>query len=173
MEDATCVCSQKRRASSWLPPSAMKPQDQISKDEKPRRTQEKPTDCQSSVARHLFEKDACTLTYNDSSFRVVCVCFSKSHLDVMEALYIRSLEPNLCARKSSITTVPFKFFVPLSTLLHPITIYLSTLTLIDEFRMVLGGQPTPCFFTTEFVKNSFLPCRSSTITRSCEARPMG
>ena len=44
---------------------------------------------------------------------------------------------------------------------------------IDEFRMVLGGQPTPCFFTTEFAKSNFLPCRSSTITRSCEARPMG
>ena len=44
----------------------------------------------------------------------------------------------------------------------------------DEFRMVLGGQPTPCFFfTTEFAKSNFLPCRSSTITRSCEASPMG
>ena len=40
--------------------------------------------------------------------------------------------------------------------------------------MVLGGQPTPCFFfITDYAKNNFLPCRSSTITRSCEARPMG
>ena len=45
---------------------------------------------------------------------------------------------------------------------------------LDEFCMVLGGQPTPClFFTTEFAKSNFLPCRSSTTTRSCEASPMG
>ena len=30
---------------------------------------------------------------------------------------------------------------------------------IDEFRIVLVGQPTPCFFTTEFVKSNFLPCQ--------------
>ena len=32
----------------------------------------------------------------------------------------------------------------------------GVITTIDEFRMVLGGQSTPCFFTTEFAKsNSF------------------
>ena len=30
---------------------------------------------------------------------------------------------------------------------------------IDEFCIVLGGQPMPCFFTTEFVKSNFLLCR--------------
>ena len=46
---------------------------------------------------------------------------------------------------------------------------------IDEFRMVLSGQPMPCFFffTKEFAKSNFLPCRSSTIMRLCEACPMG
>ena len=44
---------------------------------------------------------------------------------------------------------------------------------IDEFHMVLGGQPTAFFFTTEFAKKHFLSYPSSTITRSCEARPMG
>ena len=34
-------------------------------------------------------------------------------------------------------------------------------TNIDEFHMVLGGQPTPCFFTAEFAKSNFYPpsCR--------------
>ena len=27
--------------------------------------------------------------------------------------------------------------------------------LLDEIRMVLGGQPTPCYFTTEFAKSIF------------------
>ena len=42
----------------------------------------------------------------------------------------------------------------------------------DEFCMIFDGQPTPFFFTTEFVKSHF-PCRSSTITRLCETCLMG
>ena len=40
--------------------------------------------------------------------------------------------------------------------------------------MVLGGQPTPSFFffTAEFAKSNILPCRSSTIMRLCETRPV-
>ena len=43
---------------------------------------------------------------------------------------------------------------------------------IEGFRMVLGGLPMPCFFATEFTKSNFLPCRLSTLTRSCETRPV-
>ena len=43
----------------------------------------------------------------------------------------------------------------------------------DEFRMVLGGQPTPFFFLQENLRKAICPCRSSTITRSCETHPMG
>ena len=46
---------------------------------------------------------------------------------------------------------------------------------IDEYVMHHLGRPANAmfFFATEFVKSIFLPCRSSTITGSCESRPMG
>ena len=79
----------------------------------------KADDYQSSVARYIVQNHACALAYNDRSFRVICVCSSKSCLDVMEALYIRSRKPDLCAQKTSINTL--HLFRPLSTLFHPFT----------------------------------------------------
>ena len=70
-----------------------------------KKPEKKAEDYQSSVARHLVQNDVCARAYNDHSFRVVRVCLSKSRLDVMEALYIRSLKPDLCAQKTSITTL--------------------------------------------------------------------
>ena len=43
-----------------------------------------------------------TITYSHSpcSFQVVCVCSTKSNLDVMEALYIKALTPQLCTENN-------------------------------------------------------------------------
>ena len=62
----------------------------------------KPSYYQSAVARHLAEYKGCALAYNDSSFRVVRVCPLTANLEIMEALYIKALAPNLCVQKSSI-----------------------------------------------------------------------
>ena len=42
------------------------------------------------------------MAYCDNSFRVVRVCPLGSNLEIMEALYIKALAPNLCVQKSSI-----------------------------------------------------------------------
>ena len=67
---------------------------------KPRK---KPSEYQSAVARHLAESKECAMAYSDSSFRVVRACPLSSNLEIMEALYIKALAPNLCVQKSSIT----------------------------------------------------------------------
>ena len=97
-ENVTSVDKQKERPSL---PRAAKTHSQV-QEKKP---EKKAEDYQSSVARHLVQNDVCARAYNDLSFRVVRVCLSKSRLDVMEALYIRSLKPDLCAQKTSITTL--------------------------------------------------------------------
>ena len=44
--------------------------------------------------------------------------------------------------------------------------------LIDEFHMVLGGQPTPFYFLQQNWRKAIFPCRSSAITRLCETHPI-
>ena len=78
----TTVDRQKEGALLRIPLPAKTPQS-LEQENKP---EKKPEDDQSSVARHLVQNDACSLAYNACSFRVVCVCLSKSHVDVMEAL---------------------------------------------------------------------------------------
>ena len=60
---------------------------------------------QSAIARHLVDNRQCALSYDDSWFRVLCVCRSKCSLDILEALFIRSLSPALCTQKNSITSL--------------------------------------------------------------------
>ena len=66
------------------------------------KTVKKPSEYQSAVARHLAESEDCAMAYSDNSFRVVRVCPLGSNLEIMEALYIKALAPNLCVQKSSI-----------------------------------------------------------------------
>ena len=64
--------------------------------------EKKPSDYQSAVARHLAESKDCAMAYSDNSYRVVHCSPLSSNLEIMEALYIKALAPNLCAQKSSI-----------------------------------------------------------------------
>ena len=84
-----------------------KPEDTSSgmlSEKKPSRekSEKKPSDYQSAVARHLAENKDCALAYSDNSFRVIRVCPLPVNLEIMEALYIKALAPNLCVQKSSI-----------------------------------------------------------------------
>ena len=62
-------------------------------------------DYQSSVAKHLVDNHQCAVNYDDSCFRVVCVSSSKSRLEVLEALFIRSLTPDLCSQKNNVAVL--------------------------------------------------------------------
>ena len=79
-------------------PSDM-PAEKKPSNEKP---EKKPSDYQSAVARHLAESKDCAMAYSDTSFRVVRACSLSSNQEIMEALYIKALAPNLCVQKSSI-----------------------------------------------------------------------
>ena len=58
---------------------------------------------QSAIARHLAENERCRDDYDDSCFRVLCCSRSKVGLDVLEALYIRSQQPDLCVQRNNDT----------------------------------------------------------------------
>ena len=96
---------------STATPSAIKSREEegVEEDEEEpgeEKNKKSPDDYQSAVARHLLENEACLRAYTDNSFCIVCVCSSKYlSLDVMEALFIRSLSPNLCVQKSSVTSL--------------------------------------------------------------------
>ena len=95
---------------STATPSARKSQEEgVEEDEEEpgeEKNKKSPDDYQSAVARHLLENEACLRAYTDNSFCIVCVCSSKYlSLDEMEALFIRSLSPNLCVQKSSVTSL--------------------------------------------------------------------
>ena len=57
-----------------------------------------PAHYDSSVAKHLAANPLCRATYLDTDFSVVTRGRSFSHLQVLEALYIRKLSPPLCAQ---------------------------------------------------------------------------
>ena len=82
---------------SNLPAEKMKPE-------------KKPSEYQSAVEKHLAESKECAMAYCDSSFHVVRACPLRLNQEIMEALYIKALAPNLCMQKSSIahafTTLP-------------------------------------------------------------------
>ena len=71
-----------------------------------------PTGYQSAIARHLIERECCRSAYDDTSFRVLSNGRRKRHLEVLEAVYIRTHSPALCMQKQQL--VPLK-------LLHTLT----------------------------------------------------
>ena len=72
--------------------------------------QKQATEHQSAIARHLLTNEDCALAYHDNSFRVLCMCPSEYCIDVLEALFIRSLAPSLCVQKTTVTSL--KLFRP-------------------------------------------------------------
>ena len=68
---------------------------------------------QSAIARHLVESRDCALAYDDNSFRVLYSCSSECYLEVLEALFIWSLSPDLCVQKSTVSSL--QLFRPFNT----------------------------------------------------------
>ena len=60
---------------------------------------------QSAIAKHLADNDGCRSKYEDSCFHILSCSQSKRGLEVLEALYIKSKQPDLCIQKTSVTTL--------------------------------------------------------------------
>ena len=57
----------------------------------------------SAVTKHLKESPDCLRSDPKSRFQVLAQARNKAHLDVLEAVYIRHLEPELCQQKDTFT----------------------------------------------------------------------
>ena len=64
-----------------------------------------PSDYQSAIACHLAANDRCREKYCDGSFSILARARSQQHLNVLESMYIRRLNPVLCKQKMSVTNL--------------------------------------------------------------------
>ena len=67
---------------------------------------------QSAIARHLAEHELCLSAYDDNAFTVLCRARSKRHLEILEAVFISTHAPQLCAQKQQVS--PLKLFTKLT-----------------------------------------------------------
>ena len=59
----------------------------------------------SAILAHIRNKPACVPTNAQERFRILARARSSYHLDILEAMYIRSLEPSLCAQKEFVKSL--------------------------------------------------------------------
>ena len=55
--------------------------------------------CDSTVGKHLLSNKSCAETYSDDNFRILYKCRSAFQLKVMEAIYIKLNDADLCRQK--------------------------------------------------------------------------
>ena len=67
-----------------------------------KRTDTKP-DCDSAIGQHLLDNDRCALNYDDKRFSILAAARSSFHLNLLEAIYIKTPRPCYADRKSSFT----------------------------------------------------------------------
>ena len=53
----------------------------------------------STIGQHLLNSEECAFHYNDSQCAVIAVARTQFHLNLLEAVYIRKKQPNLCRQK--------------------------------------------------------------------------
>ena len=58
-----------------------------------------PSYVESAVGMHLLENPSCAESYNNSDFSILAQSRSQYHLNILEAMYINSLKPELCRQK--------------------------------------------------------------------------
>ena len=59
----------------------------------------------SAILAHIRNMPACVPTNAQERFRILARARSSYHLDILEAMYIRSLEPSLCAQKEFVKSL--------------------------------------------------------------------
>ena len=60
-------------------------------------------DCDSAIGQHLLENDQCALNYDNKRFSILATARSSFHLNLLEAVYIKTQRPTLC--KQSLFTL--------------------------------------------------------------------
>nr|WBB44924.1 reverse transcriptase [Chrysogorgia stellata] len=58
--------------------------------------------CDSAISRHLLSNSQCAKSYNDTNFRILAKCRSPFQLKVLESIYIKLSDPDLCRQKEFI-----------------------------------------------------------------------
>ena len=71
----------------------------------PEKRENNAEDYPSANACHLAANKECSLTYDDSDFKVLARCRSKHHLNILEAIYIHVLKIVLCKQKSFVASL--------------------------------------------------------------------
>ena len=106
-----------------------------------------------------------------SSQEIPCILYSTLNLQIRECRKTKNTTYTAFRLKSSSGRERSPYLTKPSGETYKLSSWSSC---IDEFRVVLGGQPTPCFFsffTTKFAKSNFLPCRSSSTFDGVERKP--
>ena len=58
--------------------------------------------CESAIGQHLLTNPECAKTYTDDNFRIIGQGRSSFHLSVLESVYIKTQNPDLCKQKDFI-----------------------------------------------------------------------
>ena len=55
--------------------------------------------CESAIGQHLIAYPECAVTYTDENFRIIGQARLSFHLSVVESVYIKTQNPDLCRQK--------------------------------------------------------------------------
>ena len=62
-------------------------------------------DCDSAIGQHLLENDQCTLNCDNKRFSILATAGSSFHLNLLEAVYVKTRRPVLCKQKEFVYTL--------------------------------------------------------------------
>ena len=93
----------KQHVPQWLKQQLTRPR-QFQPYRSCKRNDTKP-DCDSAIGQHLLENDQCTLNYDNKQFSILTTARSSFHLNLLEAVYIKTRCPVLCRQKEFVYTL--------------------------------------------------------------------
>ena len=96
----TCSC-----AETYVGKTTQRLSERIKQHIPPNIATRKSNQADSAILAHLRNKPACVPTNAQELFRILARARSSYHLDILEAMYIRSLEPSLCAQKEFVKSL--------------------------------------------------------------------
>ena len=96
----TCSC-----AETYVGKTTQRLSERIKQHIPPNIATRKSNQADSAILAHIRNKPACVPTNAQERFRILARARSSYHLDILEAMYIRSLEPSLCAQKEFVKSL--------------------------------------------------------------------
>ena len=96
----TCSC-----AETYVGNTTQRLSERIKQHIPPNIATRKSKQADSAILAHIRNKPACVPTNAQERFRILARARSSYHLDILEAMYIRSLEPSLCAQKEFVKSL--------------------------------------------------------------------